>query len=74
MIKRKVAHRLIDQLFEICETFCEKGETQEHFQKAKKEGLLGIQSFIAHMIQEIEKKEANQSPEVSEGKKINIEY
>ncbi|WP_028776876.1 hypothetical protein [Shimazuella kribbensis] len=74
MIKKEVAHRLIDQLFEIRETFQEKSKTQKHFQQAKKEGLLGLQSLIAHMIQKIEKNEKKQSQQVHQEKKIDIEY
>lgn len=79
MIQKETVHRLIDQLFEIRETFPGKmipQEAQQHFQKAKKERLLGLQVLIAHSILEIEKGEKKQSKDqqVPQGKKIDIEY
>ncbi|MGM7722908.1 hypothetical protein [Metabacillus sp. Hm71] len=77
MIQKETVHRLIDQLFEICETLHGKmipQEAQQHFQKAKKEKLLGLQALIAHSIQEIEKNEKKQDQQAPQGKKIDIEY
>jgi hypothetical protein len=78
MIQKETVHRLIDQLFEIRETFQGKmipQEAKQHFQKAKKERLLGLQVLIAHSIQEIEKDEMKtKDQQVPQGKKIDIEY
>lgn len=78
MIQKETVHRLIDQLFDIRETLQGKmipQEAQHHFQKAKKEGLLGLQVLIAHKIQQIEKEEKKQfkDQQVPQGKKITIE-
>lgn len=78
MIQKETVHCLIDQWFDIRETLRGKmipQEAQQHFQKAKKEGLLGLQAIIAHKIQEIEKDEKKQSKDqqVPQGKKITVD-
>lgn len=76
MIQKETVHRLIDQLFEIGKTLQGKTipqEVQQHFQKAKKEGLLGLQSLIAYKIQEIDSYKKKQPQQVPQAKKITIE-
>ena len=76
MIQKEFAHRMIDQLFEIRETMQAKlipNEANQHFQKAKKEGLLGIQAMLSHLIKEMDncqQEQPNQEPQV---KKIIVE-
>lgn len=75
MIQKEFAHRMIDQLFEIRETMQAKlipKEANQHFQKAKKEGLLGIQAMLSHLIQEMDKDEQKQ-PRSSQVQKITID-
>lgn len=70
MFQREFAHRMIDQLFEIRETMQAKlipNEANQHFQNAKKEGLLGIQAMVSHLIKEMDncqQKKSNQEPHV----------
>lgn len=75
MIQKETVHCLVDQLFEIGKTLQGKAipqEAKQHFQKAKREGLLGLQSLIAYKIQEIDNEE-KQNQQATQGKKITIE-
>lgn len=75
MIQKELAHRLIDQLFEVREKIQEKlipNDANQHFKKAKREGLLGIQALLNQLIQEIDKGEKKQ-PRSSQVQKITID-
>ena len=76
MIQKELAHRLIDQLFEVGEKIQDKvipHEANQHFKKARKEGLLGIQAMLSHLIEEIDKKPQKKPNREQQVKSINIE-
>lgn len=76
MIKKELVHRLIDQLFEVGEKIQDKVipcEANQHFKKARKEGLLGIQAMLSHLIEEIDKDPQKKPNRDQQVKNINIE-
>jgi hypothetical protein len=75
MIPRESAHRLIDQLFEIraVQVKLIPNEANQHFQKAKKEGLLGIQDLLSHLIQRMDDGQEMKSEQELQVKKIKVE-
>lgn len=76
MIQKEFAHSLIDQLFELRETLHEKvipSVANQHFQKAKREGLLGIQAMVSHLIREMDKDKTVQPKQETQVKKITVE-
>jgi|GEM_PF-4336218 len=75
MIEKEAAHRLLDHLLEIRETFQEKllpDEAQKHFLRAKKERLLGLQALLGHAIQEMDNEEKKRPQQAPQGRKIDI--
>jgi hypothetical protein len=74
MIKKELAHRMIDELFEVRETmkamFIPK-EANQHFLNARKEGLLGIQALVSHLITEMDDDQFKQKE--NQVKKIKVE-
>ena len=76
MIRKELAHCMIDQLFEIRETMQAKlipNEANQHFQKAKREGLLGIQAMLSHLIHDMDKDQQKQPKQELQVKKIIVE-